>query len=683
MKLFFHHRSLLLAAATLGYLSTTTQVTATTTSGIPGDAADFDLVDGTQYLRRHALEAQVPVFHEDNYYDDAAAHHDHDDFRALQTGTCPAVTAYDLPSFNLASCTTVQKKCSSGDLLVVRAYVNAGTCVGSTCTTNCQSITGTLRIVIDNKTGSTRTAFGIFGTLRITNAGCGGVTPCPLNRCADLTTTRGSISIVPGINDVAVGQISFPCRSRLEIVNYYLKWTDASSGSTCTSITCGNFKPKCGGPGVTITIEPPVAVTATATCNADKIDLTATVENAQGTLTYQWKDKNGSVVGGNTATLTNQLATLQPFTVTVSYNDVNNGNAPCSVTVTQTATQSCCSFSASCKTLDPITVNGCIASDKPAAKTTVSDIATVTNSCGTPTMTSSDSEPTGSVCGTAGLVITRTYTIKDSTNVPLTCSQTITIKDTSAPTFTLSPANINVECGSPCASTLAPGCTNGPATANDNCGTPTVTSSDVTTAGCGNTKTVTRTWTATDTCGNSATPYVQTITVVDTTNPDLTIPLDRSFECGDAGACTAAGPDCAGVATATDSCGAVELDLDDSTTVRNCETIINRAWIAKDACGRTATKIQKITSTDTKAPVISSCPNPITDLTCSSAIPPKATTVTATDACSTSAADITETYNCCLTGNKINRNWTFKDKCGNTASCSQDITIACVNPVAP
>ncbi|KAL7561672.1 hypothetical protein ACA910_015414 [Epithemia clementina (nom. ined.)] len=683
MKLFFHRRSLLLAAATLGYLSTTIQVFATTTAATPGDAADFDLVDGTQHLRRHALEAQVPVFHEDNYYDDAAAHHDHDDFRALQTGTCPAATAFDLPLFNLGSCSVNQKKCTSNDLSVVRAYVNAGACVGSTCTTNCQSIAGTLRIVIDNKTGSTRTAFGIFGTLKITNTNCGGVTPCPLNRCADLTATRGSFSIVPGINDVAVGQITFPCRSRLEIVDYYLKWTDASDGSTCLSITCGNFKPKCGRPGDTITIVPPVAVTATATCNADKIDLTATVENAQGTLTYQWKDKNGNVVGGNTATLTNQLATLQPFTVTVSYNDVNNDNAPCSVTVTQTAIQSCCSFSASCKTLDPITVNGCIASDKPAAKTTVSDIATVTNSCGTPTMTSSDSEPTGSVCGTAGLVITRTYTIKDSTNVPLTCSQTITIKDTSAPTFTVRPANINVQCGSSCAGSLAPACTNGPATATDNCGTPTVTSSDVTTAGCGNTKTVTRTWTARDTCGNSATPYVQTITVVDTTDPILTIPSDKTIECGAVGACTGATTLCAGVATATDSCGAVELSTSDSTSVGVCSTIITRAWTATDACGRTATKIQKITTTDTKAPVISSCPADITDLTCISAIPPKATTVTATDACSTSAADITETFTCCLTGDTINRNWTFKDKCGNTASCSQDITIACVNPVAP
>ncbi|KAL7563067.1 hypothetical protein ACA910_007155 [Epithemia clementina (nom. ined.)] len=674
MKLLFHRRSLLLAAATLGYLSTTTKVTATTTAGTPDAAAGFDLVDGTQYLRRHALEVQV--LNEDNY--DDATHHD--DFRVL-VATCPA-DAYDLPPF-LGGCSTVQTKCTSSDLSVVRAYVDAGTCAQSTCTA-CGTVTGDLRIVIDNGTGSIRTAFGIFGTLEITNANCAAQAgSCPLNRCADTEATRGGVNAItlPGLNDVKVGKITFPCGSQLRIVNYYLKWTDAADNSICKDITCKNFKPKCGKPVSIITIEPPIQVTATATCTTSgKVNLAATVQNAAAgtTISYQWKDKNNNnVVGGTTANVANQPADLQPYSVAVTYPDKANPSITCSPSPVTAVAQSCCSFSATCKTLNPISVNGCNAGAAPLAKTDPKDIAEVT-SCGTPTMTVADSL-SGSVCDTAGLIITRTYTIKDSsTNDSKTCPpQTITIRDTSAPTFTLSPANKNVECGTTCASTLAPACTDGLATASDNCDTPKVEFSDATTAGCGNTKTVTRTWTATDTCGNSATPFVQTITVVDTTDPILTIPSDKTIECGAVGACTDATAACAGVATATDSCGAVEVSTSDSTSVGVCSTIITRAWTAKDECGRTVTKNQKITTTDTTPPVIEGgCPANIADATCRSTIPANVT-VTATDVCSTSAADITETFTCCLTGNTINRNWTFKDKCGNTASCSQDITITC------
>ncbi|KAL7568022.1 hypothetical protein ACA910_004603 [Epithemia clementina (nom. ined.)] len=111
MKVLFHRRSLLLAAVSLGYLSTSTKVTAAITA-TPNDAAGFDLVDGMQYLRRHALEVQV--LDEDNY--DDATHHD--DFHAL-AATCPA-DAYDLPPF-LGGCSAVQMKCTANNRSVVRA----------------------------------------------------------------------------------------------------------------------------------------------------------------------------------------------------------------------------------------------------------------------------------------------------------------------------------------------------------------------------------------------------------------------------------------------------------------------------------------------------------------------------------------------------------------------------------
>ena len=59
----------------------------------------------------------------------------------------------------------------------------------------------------------------------------------------------------------------------------------------------------------------------------------------------------------------------------------------------------------------------------------------------------------------------------------------------------------------------------------------TITVEEVTTAGaCAGDYVITRTFTATDDCGN-ATTDTQTITIVDTTAPVLTIPADYSAEC--------------------------------------------------------------------------------------------------------------------------------------------------------
>ncbi|OUR94317.1 hypothetical protein A9Q87_01330 [Flavobacteriales bacterium 34_180_T64] len=132
------------------------------------------------------------------------------------------------------------------------------------------------------------------------------------------------------------------------------------------------------------------------------------------------------------------------------------------------------------------------------------------------------------------------------------CTFTITVVDDENPTLIV-PVDITIECASDESSANT-----GVATGSDNCGNVVITENSTEVGGCGNTKVITRTWTATD-INNKSTSATQTITVVDTKSPVLTIPADiTDLECtgDDTSAAT-------GVATATDTCGTVTISEND------------------------------------------------------------------------------------------------------------------------
>src|SRR6185436_12867709 len=102
-------------------------------------------------------------------------------------------------------------------------------------------------------------------------------------------------------------------------------------------------------------------------------------------------------------------------------------------------------------------------------------------------------------------------------------TQTITVKDTTAPVVASVPADITVSCASD-----VPAVNYSAVTATDNCvGPVTITHSDVRTTGiCDNRFSIVRTYTATDACGN-ASSKAQNIIVNDQTAPVLTsVPAD-------------------------------------------------------------------------------------------------------------------------------------------------------------
>lgn len=154
--------------------------------------------------------------------------------------------------------------------------------------------------------------------------------------------------------------------------------------------------------------------------------------------------------------------------------------------------------------------------------TNVTGLATAQDGCGQVTLRFSDA--VSARCGNTK-VITRTWTATDSCGNSSQCAQTITVRDTTPPTI-ICPPNVVLECGA----STTPGVT-GSATGQDGCGAVTVRYTDAVVAGCGGSKVITRTWTVTDACGNS-TNALQTITVRDTTPPDVTCAVVCTFSQG-------------------------------------------------------------------------------------------------------------------------------------------------------
>ena len=118
--------------------------------------------------------------------------------------------------------------------------------------------------------------------------------------------------------------------------------------------------------------------------------------------------------------------------------------------------------------------------------------------------------------------------------------------------------------------------------------------------------TITRTWSVSDCAGNQLS-HVQVVTVVDTTAPVISGPLQLDIPCTEWGMDTL-------YATVSDNCDAtVQLELlSDEEFSGSCAGSYLRTYVATDQCGNSDTLIQSIDLIDTEAPEFTLIPQDTT-----------------------------------------------------------------------
>jgi hypothetical protein len=292
--------------------------------------------------------------------------------------------------------------------------------------------------------------------------------------------------------------------------------------------------------------------------------------------------------------------------------------------------------------------------DTPTATTTCSD-ATVAISV-TSTITN----------GTCPQVITRTWQATDNCTQTNSCSQTVTVVDTTPPTLTCVPDK-TVTCGSSWSFD--------PPSALDACSGTDVLISVLNTTTNGTCPLVyTRTWLATDPCGNS-TNCSQSVIAIDVDPPIVTCASNKTVVCGSAWSFNKP--------VAFDACSGTNVAIIITGTITNgtCPQIATRTWNVYDACSNLTTCSQSVTLVDTTPPVLTCAPDKTAD--CSTAwdfdLP------SAFDSCSgpNVAVSIVSTVTNGVCPFVATRTWLATDACGNSNLCSQSVTVTCSGTGTP
>jgi hypothetical protein len=161
-----------------------------------------------------------------------------------------------------------------------------------------------------------------------------------------------------------------------------------------------------------------------------------------------------------------------------------------------------------------------------------------------------------------------------------------------------------------------------------------------------------------------------TVTIVDATNPLISVPAHVELDCP-----ADTTPASTGVATATDNCSIASITFSDVTTEHCGSTYtIVRTWTATDGSGNTASGTQTIDVVDNTPPTLVGVPADET-VECDSV--PAPASVIATDACDEPVLVFNEVKKdgACVGSYTLTRTWTATDACGNTSSATQIVTV--------
>jgi len=287
------------------------------------------------------------------------------------------------------------------------------------------------------------------------------------------------------------------------------------------------------------------------------------------------------------------------------------------------------------------------------------------------------------ISGCGDLTTTRyVFEVTDNCGNTNTTTASVIIEDTTAPELTL-PEDQVEECG---AIDINLATWQSEATSTDMCGEVAI---DVvlwnTISGCGGTETEVYLFTATDDCGNETTGLANYETE-DTTSPALTCPEDLALSCGDENndqmiaawlemAVSTDVNDCSSTSISYDFPGGLPMPLD-------CDAGegIDITFTATDACGNTSTCVATITMDDSEDPYFLNCPTNLTvnvdvDLCESNVV---YSTPIALDNCDEMVAVTLIEGPASGTAFDLGTTTvTFlaTDDCGNTSTCSFDITV--------
>jgi hypothetical protein len=279
-------------------------------------------------------------------------------------------------------------------------------------------------------------------------------------------------------------------------------------------------------------------------------------------------------------------------------------------------------------------------------------------------------------------IIRHVYQATDDAGNSSTCTQTITVANTTKPVFESVPEDLTVQCTED-----VPVATPQLVLASDNRGDNvkiTVAAKlDNFRFGCmGDEQIIEHVYRAMDQCGNSSF-YTQTVTVADTIPPIIeSCPEDFSVQCIEE--VPFATPQ---LVVATDNCGDdVTVELVGTFDISNpgChgnEWTVEYVYEASDTCGNRATCKQQIRVIDTTPPVLFGVPG---DITVKSDAIPRAVQVSSSDKCTAAPVDFKEVRVESGLGEnnyRLLRSWTAMDLCGNTTSATQ--TVAVVESDAP